>query len=159
VHAADAARAWRNLAAVSANPAANQIAGAYHTAGQSRPVGAAPYPWAERAAGVADRAPPALLARHARAVAQRDQPLAGASAARYGALDLDPEPLFTTLLATAVDCDGALHAEKYYRTAREDFASARPAHRWQHALALARVSASESGFVAPGLAEARAALG
>jgi hypothetical protein len=70
----------------------------------------------------------------------------------------DPEPLFAALLSTALDADGALHAEKYYRTVREDSASSRPALRTPHLIALARVSASEAGFAAPGLAEARALL-
>ena len=44
------------------------------------------------------------------------------------------------------------------RTVREDSASARPTLRPPHLIALARVSASEAGFAAPGLAEARALL-
>jgi hypothetical protein len=160
VHASDAARAWRNLASVSsaADAAANLIAGAHHTAGQSRHVGKEPYPFELRRRELEGLPAEALRERLARAVADKDQSLAGACVAVYGALDADPEPVFATLLATAVDSDGALHAEKYFRTVREDFASARKAHRWQHAVGLARVSASESGVVAPGLAQARAGL-
>jgi hypothetical protein len=54
--------------------------------------------------------------------------------------------------------DGALHAEKYFHTAREEHAAARPAHAGLHLVALARVAASGFGFPAPGLAEARELL-
>ena len=48
-----------------------------------------------------------------------------------------------------------MHAEKYYRTVSEEFASTRPAFRWRQLVALARVTASEFGRPAPGIAEAR----
>ena len=69
-----------------------------------------------------------------------------ADVARRAALDL--------LLKYAVSEDGALHAEKYYRTASEEFGKMRPAFRWRQLVALARVTASEHGFPAPGYAEA-----
>jgi hypothetical protein len=62
------------------------------------------------------------------------------------------------LLRYAISEDGALHAEKYYRTVTEEFASTRPALRWRQLAALARVTASEYGFPAPGIAEARRLL-
>lgn len=40
----------------------------------------------------------------------------------------------------------------------EEFATTRPAFRWRHVVALARVTASEHGFAAPGQAEARRLL-
>ena len=55
--------------------------------------------------------------------------------------------------------DGALHAEKYYHTVCEEFREARPAFRRGHLLTLARVTASESAWAAPGVAEARERLG
>ena len=55
--------------------------------------------------------------------------------------------------------DGALHAEKYYRTVTEEFAASRPAFRWRQLVALARVTTSEYGFPAPGYAEACRLLG
>lgn len=160
LHACDAARAWRNLAAVSdaAGSAANLIAGAHHTAGQARHVGAEPYPWARHVEELGRLERAELLRALAESVAARDQERAGAAAACWMATHGDPEPLFAALLPTALDADGALHAEKYYRTVREDAAAARPTLRAQHLIALARVSASESGFPAPGLAEARAHL-
>ena len=59
------------------------------------------------------------------------------------------------LLKFAVSEDGALHAEKYYRTVRTEFATTRKAFRSSHLVALARVTASEYGFPAPGYAEAK----
>ena len=57
-------------------------------------------------------------------------------------------------LKYAISEDGALHAEKYYRTATEEFRAARPAFRWRHLTALARVTASEYGMPAPGYEDA-----
>ena len=61
---------------------------------------------------------------------------------------------FERLLGYAVSEDGALHAEKFYWTVREEFAATRPAVRWRQTVALARVTASEFGQAAPGYAEA-----
>jgi hypothetical protein len=55
------------------------------------------------------------------------------------------------MLSYAVSEDGALHAEKYYRTASEEFYRTRPAFRWRQLAALARVTASEFGRPAPGM--------
>ena len=63
------------------------------------------------------------------------------------------------LLRYAVSEDGALHAEKFYRTATEEFAATRPAFRWRQLLALARVTASAYGYAAPGHDEACRLLG
>ena len=160
IHASDAARAWRNLAAVSgdADSAANLIAGAYHTAGRSRWVASEPYAYARHVPELERFEPGQLLLDLATAVSERDQERAGAFAACYGSRGLDPAPLFAKLHAAALEADGALHAEKYYRTVREDHAASRPRHRGNHLIALARVCASQAGFEAPGLAEARAAL-
>ena len=62
------------------------------------------------------------------------------------------------MLKYAVSEDGALHAEKYYRTVGEEYATTRAAFRWRHVVALARVTASEHGHPAPGHAEARRLL-
>ncbi len=59
------------------------------------------------------------------------------------------------MLAYAVSEDGALHAEKYYRTVSEEFAATRPAFRWRQVTALARVTASEYGRPAAGREQAR----
>ena len=57
---------------------------------------------------------------------------------------------------TAISEDGALHAEKFYRTAAEEYAALRPAFRSRQLVALARVTASAFGQPAPGVKEARA---
>ena len=67
--------------------------------------------------------------------------------------------MFDVLRKYAVSEDGALHAEKYYRTVAEEFAATRPAFRWRHLVGLARVTASEYGYPAPGHAEARRLVG
>ena len=77
---------------------------------------------------------------------------------RYGELGLPSRPVFDLLLRYAISEDGALHAEKFYRTSSEEFAVARPAFRWRYLVALARVTASEYGRPAAGMAEALALL-
>ena len=67
--------------------------------------------------------------------------------------------MFDLLLRYAVSEDGALHAEKYYRTVTEEFTTTRPAFRWRQLVALARVTASEFGQPAPGYADACRLLG
>ena len=62
------------------------------------------------------------------------------------------------MLRYAISEDGALHAEKYYRTVSEEFSATRPAYRWRQLVALARVTASEYGRPAAGIAEARELL-
>ena len=78
---------------------------------------------------------------------------------RYGEVQRPLRPLADLLLKYAVSEDGALHAEKYYRTVSEEFATTRPTFRWRQWVALARVTASEYGFPAPGYAEACQLLG
>ena len=75
-------------------------------------------------------------------------------AQQYGDAGHKPRPLFEVLRQYAVSEDGALHAEKYYRTVSEEFAATNPANQWRQLQALARVTASEYGFAAPGYAEA-----
>ena len=66
--------------------------------------------------------------------------------------------MFDLLLHYGISEDGALHAEKYYRTVTEEFASTRPAFRWRQLIALARVTASEFGKPAPGYEQAKGLL-
>lgn len=161
VHASDAANAWRNISRVSdrRNAVASLIVGAYHTAGQTGGLNAQPYPFAEHSESVRDVAPDALLAETESAIKANDQARACALVHRYGVLDRPARPVFDLLLRYAISEDGALHAEKYYRTVTEEFASTRPAFRWRQLAALARVTASEHGYPAPGVAQARKLLG
>jgi hypothetical protein len=95
-----------------------------------------------------------LLRETEAAIQDKDQSRACALVHRYGELGHPVRPAFDLLLRYAVSQDGALHAEKYYRTVTEEFATTRPAFRWRHVVALARVTASEYGFPAPGYVEA-----
>jgi hypothetical protein len=99
------------------------------------------------------------LAECEEAIRGKDQARASAVAHRYGEQNLPERPLFDLMLKYAVTEDGALHAEKYYRTVSEEFATIRPAFRWRQAVALARVTASEYGYPAPGVQEAAGLLG
>ncbi|MGL4554957.1 MAG: hypothetical protein ACRC33_27635 [Gemmataceae bacterium] len=160
VHASDAANAWRHIAAATSarNAFASLIAGAYHTAGQGGRQMAKPWPQAEDVEKVEGSGEERLLAALHEAVRGKDQRRACAVTAKYGAAGHDPRALFAALRAYAISEDGALHAEKYYQTASEEFGRGRPAFRWQHAVALARVSASCFGRPAAGVAEARKLL-
>ncbi len=161
VHASDAANAWRNIARVSnaRNSVASLIVGAYHTAGQSGSLNAQAYPLAEHCEAVRNVAPDDLLREAETAIKANEQARACALVHRYGELDRSARPVFDLLLRYAISEDGALHAEKFYRTVTEEFASTRPAFRWRHLAALARVTASEYGHPAPGVAESRQLLG
>jgi hypothetical protein len=160
VHASDAANAWRNISRVSdrRNTYASLIVGAYHTAGQTGGLNPKPYPFAEHEEKVRDVKPDDLLPEAEAAIKAKDQARACALIHRYGALDRPARPVFDMLLHYAISEDGALHAEKYYRTVTEEFATTRPAFRWRQLAALARVTASEFGFPAPGVDEARRLL-
>jgi hypothetical protein len=161
VHASDAANAWRNIARVSnrRNTLASLIVGAYHTAGQAGGQNPQPYPFAEQREKVRALDPDALLAEAEVAIKANEQARACALVHRYGELDRPARPAFDLLLRYAISEDGALHAEKYYRTVTEEFATTRPAFRWRQLAALARVTASEYGYPAPGVADARKILG
>src|SRR5262249_24746347 len=157
VHASDAANAWRNIARVAdhRNTVASLIVGAYHTAGQAGGQHSSPYPMDRDLEKIKELTASALLPEVESAVKANDQARATALVARYGQLGLEARPMFDLLLRYAISEDGALHAEKYYRTVCEEFASTRPAFRWRQLAALARVTASEYGHPAPGVAEAR----
>jgi hypothetical protein len=161
VHASDAANAWRNIARVCdrRNLVASLVVGAYHTAGQSGGLNPQPYPFAEHREKVLGVEPAALLAETDAAIRAGDQPRACALVHRYGELGRSARPVFDVLLGYAISEDGSLHAEKYYRTVTEEFAATSPAFRWRQLAALARVTASEYGRPAPGVAEARRLIG
>jgi hypothetical protein len=161
VHACDSANAWRNLARVSnnRNKAVCLILGAYQVA-EDRPARGGdflnwqPYPREAGRNQVRDVGRDALLPALNDAIRNRDQARACALVHRYGELGLPARPVWDMLLGFAISEDGALHAEKYYRTTSEEFAVLRPAFRWRQLIALARVTASEFGYAAPGHADA-----
>jgi hypothetical protein len=152
VHASDAANAWRNISRVgnARNRVASLIVGAYHTAGQMDWVTKEPYPFADQLDELQSATPELLLAAAEEAIQANDQARTCAIVHRYGELKLPDRPVFDLLVKYAVSEDGALHAEKFYRTVVEEYAATRPAFRWRQLVALARVTASEHGFTAPG---------
>ncbi len=160
VHASDSANAWRNIARVSnhRNTLASLIVGAYHTAGRSLRLNKELYPAAEQLEKITATEREPLLAELATAIKGQDQLRACAVVHKYGQLGHDAEPAFAQLLQFGISEDGALHAEKYYRTVREEFAKTRSAFRWRQLVALARVTASEYGLPAPGYAQAKSLL-
>jgi len=156
VHASDSANAWRNIARISdhRNNVASLIVAGFHTAGQAVYAAQKPYPWPEHLEAVKVSDAAALLAELDLAIKGKDQVRACAVTYRYGELGHASRPVFALLLKFAVSEDGALHAEKYYRTVSEEFATTRPAFRWRQLVALARVTASEYGYPAPGYGDA-----
>lgn len=135
------------------------ILGAYQVANDRSNRGGdfltwAPYPRPESRARVKAKDEATLLHEMEEAIRAKEQALACALVHRYGELGYPPRPVFDLLLRYAISEDGALHAEKYYRTASMEFAASRPSFRWRQLVALARVTASEYGQPAPGYAEA-----
>lgn len=166
VHASDSANAWRNLSRVAGprNRFACLILGAYQVALDRINRGGDflnwdPLPLAPHVAQVGSPEPGALLAQLGEAIRGNLQARAAAIAHRCGELGHEPGPVFDLLLQFAISEDGSLHAEKFYRTASEEFAATRPAFRWRQLVALARVTASEFGRPAAGIAQARDLLG
>lgn len=157
VHASDSANAWRNIARVSnpRNVAASLIVGAFHTAGQAGRLNPEEYPLAEQLAEVTTTEPAKLLDELDAAIKAKDQFRSCAIATRYAASKGEPRPIFDRLIRFATSEDGALHAEKYYRTVTEEFTKTRPAFRWRQVAALARVTSSEYGTLAPGYSQAK----
>jgi len=160
VHASDAANAWRNIARVtnSRNCVASLIVGAYHTAGQKGRVKDDPYLTNDEINAVESDDPTKLMAWLREAVESSDQTRSAAIAQRWANAGHAPGPIFNVLRQYAVSEDGALHAEKYFRTVTEEYAATREELRWRHVVALARVSASQYGWPAPGREQARELL-
>jgi hypothetical protein len=165
VHASDSANAWRNMARVSnaRNCFASLILGAFQVAHDRIQRGGdflnwQPLPLRRHIDEAKATDAGTLLRQTDEAIRGNLQARASALVQRYGELGHDPRPVFDLMLRYAVSEDGALHAEKFYRTVSEEFATTRPAFRWRHVVGLARVTASEHGRPAPGMAEARALL-
>lgn len=113
-----------------------------------------PLPLSEQLQQITAKDGEALLNETEAAIKAKDQAHAAALIHRYGELQLPARPALDLMLRYACSEDGSLHAEKYYRTASEEFATIRPAFRWRQLVALARVTASEYGFGSPGYLEA-----
>jgi len=162
VHGSDAANAWRNIARVTnaRNTFASLIVAAFQTAVRPEqaapkpPLNKEPLPLPEQLQKITAKDAESLLKDAEAAIKAKDQVQAAALIHRYGELKLPERPVFDLMLRYACSEDGSLHAEKYYRTASEEFATTRPAFRWRQLVALARVTASEYGFASPGYLEA-----
>lgn len=165
VHACDSANAWRNLARAgnARNTFACLILGAYQAAQDRVDRGGdflhwQPLPLPRYLAEFPSTSPSELLAQAETAIRGNMQAHACAAVHRYGQLGHPARPVFDLMLKYAVSEDGSLHAEKFYQTVTENFAQTRPAFRWRHLVALARVTASEYGRPAAGYAQARELL-
>jgi len=178
VHASDSVNAWRNIARVTndRNKIASLIVAAYHVAQEGQRVitgqsAEAPLSHDEdlfalfRDQRVSDN-PQQLLGETEEAIRGNDQIRATAAIHRYSQLQTEPRPVFDLMLKYAVSEDGRLHAEKFYRTVTEEFATIRTAFRWRQLIALARITASAYGMDrgdrsagrAPGYQQARELL-
>ncbi|RLS52770.1 MAG: hypothetical protein DWH91_15890 [Planctomycetota bacterium] len=165
VHASDSAHAWRGIAlagnALHRNTAV--VLAAYQVAKDRTERGGdfqnwKPRPWAEDLEPVQASREEELLSALKSAIESQDQSRACALVSRYGSLNLPDRSVFDLLKTYAISQDGALHAEKYFHTTRDDFRATHAAARWRHVVALARVTASEFGKDAPGMAQARELL-
>ncbi len=147
VHGSDAANAWRHMIGWSnkLNTQVGLLVSAWHT-GTYAPWGTDPYPLESHFDKVKTDDAAELLGIAGEAIRSNDQPTAAAAIHRYGELGADPQPVFALMLKYAISEDGRLHSEKFYRTVAEEFALSRPAFRWRHLVALARVTASAYGF-------------
>ncbi len=166
VHASDSVNAWSHIAQVSnrRNSVVSLILSGWQVAadrafGASDLTALRPRPDAEQLEKIAARDSQSLLRELDDAIRHNDQLRACAATQLYGAGGFAPQGVLDSLRSYAVSEDGALHAEKYYRTATEEFARTRPAFRWRQLVALARVTASAYGQPAPGMDEARRLLG
>jgi hypothetical protein len=165
VHACDSANAWRNMARASndRNKFASLILGGYQVALDRVNRGGdflnwQPHPLTAELEEVKAAEGATLIKEAEAAIRENRQARAAAIAHRYGEQGHPARPMFDLLLKYAVSEDGALHAEKYYRTASEEFAATRPTFRWRQVVALARVTASEYGRPAPGYEDSRKLL-
>lgn len=166
VHASDSAHAWRGIAAAGNTLHRNTavILAAYQVAKDRTERGGdfqnwKPRPGAEELEAVTISSEAELLTELKAAIERQDQGQACSLVARYGSLQLPERPVFDLLKTYAISQDGALHAEKYFHTTSSDFRMTHEAARWKHAVALARVTASEYGQEAPGMGQARELLG
>ncbi|MDB5308465.1 MAG: hypothetical protein JWO38_2667 [Gemmataceae bacterium] len=161
VHACDSVNAWRNIARAgdTRTRVSSLVLGAYQVARDRGVRGDLfakwdPYPRPEHMEKVRGIPADALLKELGGAIREKDQGRAAAITQRLGEEKATPADVFAVLRDFAVSEDGALHAEKFYRTTVEDYTAARSAFRWRRVVALARVTASAYGYPAPGFKDA-----
>lgn len=161
VHSCDTIHAWRNLASIGdrRTHVTSLILAGYQVArdrgGRAEFTKWEPYPRADHRDAVKAVASDVLLKELDAAIRDKDQVRAAALTAQVGAERSDAaKDVFALFRGYAVSEDGALHAEKYFATATDEFARARSAFKWRQLVALARVTASAYGYAAPGHKEA-----
>ncbi len=161
VHACDSANAWRHIARVSnsRNASASLILAGYQVAQDRIQRGGnfmewQPRPYAEQLEKITATTPDKLLSELDGAIREKNQDLACAITQKYCNLGFMTRDVFQLCLKYALSEDGALHAEKYYRTTSDEFARTSSAFRDRQVVALARVTASAYGYKAPGYEEA-----
>lgn len=163
VHACDAVNAWRNISQIcnTRNTFASVILAAYEVARDAHATGwgldftkLEPRPTQADLESVTATKKCELLGELAEAIQSNNQARACAIVAQYGKNEHSESNIFSMLGKYAISEDGALHAEKFYNTVREEFHNGRTAFQWRQLVALARVTASEYGRPAPGYAEA-----
>jgi hypothetical protein len=166
VHASDSAHAWRHIAGFAnhRHAMAATILSAYQVAKDRIQSGAEfarwePRPDAASLARVSSSEKCELLGQLKEAIEGNDQALACAVTDAYLRAGHSPSNLWGMFARYATSEDGALHAEKYFRTCRDEYQTTREAFRNRQLVALARVTASEYGRPAPGVAQARELLG
>ena len=156
VHASDMINAWRNIARVASHRHAMTgliVAAQNVSRNLSRPKGdkiqghkPTPFPEKAQLEQVKATKAKALLTELDGAIRENNQLRACALTHRYGELGHAQRPLLDVLIQFGTSEGGRLHAEKYYRTANEEFATTRAAFRWRQMVSLARVTASCYGF-------------
>jgi hypothetical protein len=158
VHSSDTAAAWRGMARFGSEYQRKLalVAGGYHVAGQGAQVAAEPFGY--EGVEVEARTEQASLGMLAECLRSQDQAGAARAASLYAELGAALEPILALLHDSSLASDGALHAEKYYRTQAEALEGDRPAFRPLHLAALARVCASQSFASGAGRGQALALL-
>jgi hypothetical protein len=166
VHACDSANAWCNLARVgnARHKIVCLLLGAWQVARDRTGRGGdflnwTPYPREDARRTVRDVNRNNIMGALEEAIRGKEQARAAALVQRHAELNLPNRQLWDLFLRFAVSEDGALHGEKFYRTAAEEFAQARPAFRNRQLIALARVTASACGRTAPAYQDACRLLG
>lgn len=167
LHCSDTIHAWKNLARSGdrRTQVTSLILGGYQVArdrdqyrhSDGDMLKWEPYPRAEAREKVKSIPVESLMKELDAAIREKDQARTAAITARIGAESHSADAakqVFALLRMYATSEDGALHAEKYYATASDEFAAARAAFKWRQLVSLARVTASAYGYAAPGHKEA-----
>ena len=148
VHSSDAANAWRNMVRVAnhRNAVAGLLISGYHTGMYRTHQVEDTYPQDAHRDLVKAKTVDALLDETADAIRNNEQARAAAAVAILGERNCPASRIFDMMRRFGTSEDGRLHAEKYYRTVTEEFATTRPSFRWRQLIALARVTASSYGY-------------